>query len=305
VLTVDAARIGELLSFDVLVPTLRTAFTHGQRATVAPQRHRHRVDNELDATMLIGTSWTRNYLGVKVSTVFPRNVLADLESFSSTYLLLHGRTGHPLAVMDGGELTRRATAGVSALAASYLARPDIRTLLVIGEDRYAKAIAQAYQAVFDLERLLVLGDSPGFVCDGVMVAAVTDLAAALAVADAVVCATVATSKPVLPGAWVKPGTFVHLTGSFTPYTREGDDALMADASVFLDTTTAMAESGDLAQPAAAGISPKVRGTLFDLCAGAVAGRLDQGEVTVFKSIGTAIADLATAAVVHTSVPSGR
>jgi ornithine cyclodeaminase len=305
VLTVDAARIGELLSFDVLVPTLRTAFTHGQRATVAPQRHRHRVDNELDATMLIGTSWTRNYLGVKVSTVFPRNVLADLESFSSTYLLLHGRTGHPLAVMDGGELTRRATAGVSALAASYLARPDIRTLLVIGEDRYAKAIAQAYQAVFDLERLLVLGDSPGFVCDGVMVSAVTDLAAALAVADAVVCATVATSKPVLPGAWVKPGTFVHLTGSFTPYTREGDDALIADASVFLDTTTAMAESGDLAQPAAAGISPKVRGTLFDLCAGAVAGRLDQGEVTVFKSIGTAIADLATAAVVHTSVPSGR
>lgn len=302
-LTVDAARIGELLSYDVLVPTLRTAFAHGQRATVAPQVHRHRVDNELDASMLIGASWTRNYLGVKVSTVFPRNVLADLESFSSTYLLSHGRTGHPLAVLDGGELTRRATAGVSALAASYLARPAASTLLVIGEDRFARAAAQAYQAVFELERLLVFGESPGFVCDGVMVAAVTDLAAALAAADVVVCATVATSTPVLPGAWVRPGTFVHLAGSFTPYTREGDDALIADASVFLDTATALTESGDLARPAAAGIAPKVRGTLFDLCSGAVVGRQDEGETTLLKSVGTAIADLATAAVVHTSVPS--
>lgn len=303
-LTVDAAKIGELLSFDVLVPTLRTAFAHGQRATVAPQVHRHRVDNELDATMLLGAAWTRNYLGVKISTVFPRNVIADLESFSSTYLLSHGRTGHPLAVMDGGELTRRATAGVSALAASYLARPDIRTLLVIGEDRFARAVAMAYQAVFELERLLVFGPSSGFVCDGVMVVVITDLKAALVTADAVVCATVATSTPVLPGAWVKPGTFVHLAGSFTPYTREGDDALIADASVFLDASTALTESGDLAGPAAAGIAPKVRGTLFDLCAGAVAGRRDGGEITLLKSIGTAIADLATAAVVHTSVPSG-
>ena len=153
------------------------------------------------------------------------------------------------------------------------------------------------------KRLLVLGQSPGFVCDGVMVAAVTDLEAALAAADAVVCATVASSTPVLPGAWVKPGTFVHLAGSFTPYTREGDDALIADASVFLDTSTALTESGDLARPAAAGIAPKIRGTLFDLCAGLAVGRQDGGEVTVFKSIGTAIADLATAAVVHTSVPS--
>ena len=303
-LTVDAAKIGELLSFDVLVPTLRTAFAHGQRATVAPQVHRHRVDNELDATMLLGAAWTRNYLGVKISTVFPRNVIADLESFSSTYLLSHGRTGHPLAVMDGGELTRRATAGVSALAASYLARPDIRTLLVIGEDRFARAVAMAYQAVFELERLLVFGPSSGFVCDGVMVVVITDLKAALVTADAVVCATVATSTPVLPGAWVRPGTFVHLAGSFTPYTREGDDALIADASVFLDASTALTESGDLAGPAAAGIAPKVRGTLFDLCAGAVAGRRDGGEITLLKSIGTAIADLATAAVVHTSVPSG-
>lgn len=302
-LTVDAARIGELLSFDVLVPTLRTAFAHGQRATVAPQVHRHRVDNELDAGMLIGAAWTRNYLGVKVSTVFPRNVVADLESYSSTYLLSHGRTGHPLAVLDGGELTRRATAGVSALAAGYLARPDTRTLLVIGEDRYARAAAQAYQSVFELERLLVFGPTAGFVCDGVMVAAVTDLQAALAAADAVVCATVASSTPVLPGAWVKPGTFVHLAGSFTPYTREGDDALIADASVFLDTSTALTESGDLAQPAVAGISPKVHGTLFDLCAGLVPGRQEEGEITLLKSIGTAIADLATAAVVHTSVPS--
>ena len=302
-LTVDAAKIGELLSFDVLVPTLRTAFAHGQRATVAPQVHRHRVDNELDATMLLDAAWTRNYLGVKISTVFPRNVIADLESFSSTYLLSHGRTGHPLAVLDGGELTRRATAGVSALAASYLARPDIRTLLVIGEDRFARAVAMAYQAVFELERLLVFGPSSGFVCDGVMVVVITDLKAALVTADAVVCATVATSTPVLPGAWVKPGTFVHLAGSFTPYTREGDDALIADASVFLDASTALTESGDLAGPAAAGIAPKVRGTLFDLCAGAVAGRREECEITLLKSIGTAIADLATAAVVHTSVPS--
>lgn len=302
-LTVDAARMGELLSFDVLVPTLRTAFTHGERATVAPQRHRHRVDDELDATMLIGASWTRNYLGVKVSTVFPRNVLADLESFTSTYLLSHGRTGHPLAVMDGGELTRRATAGVSALAASYLARPDTRTLLVIGEDRIARAAAQAYQAVFELERLLVLAETPGFVCDGVMVAGVTDLEAGLAAADVVVCATVASSTPVLPGAWVKPGTFVHLAGSFTPYTREGDDALVTAASVFLDTSTAATESGDLARPTAAGLAPKIRGTLFDLCSGAVAGRQEEGEITLLKSVGTAIADLATAAVVHTSVPS--
>lgn len=293
-LTVDAGLLGELLSFEVLIPTLRSAFAHGQRATVAPQRHRHRVDQDLDATLLLGAAWTRNYLGVKVVSVFPRN--AARPAVSSTYLLSSGRTGQQLAVLDGTELSRRATLGVSALAASYLARPESRTLLVLGSDRVARVAAEAYRTVLGIDRLLIHGGTPGdpvSALPGMKVERSTDLRAALDSADVVVCLT---RSVVLRGAWVRTGTHIHLAGTFGRRIREADDEAVARSAVFVDTPTALAESGDLTRLRA----DQLRGSLFDLCAGSVAGRHRDSEVTLFKSVGTAIADLATAAVVHNS-----
>ncbi|AHI01830.1 ornithine cyclodeaminase family protein [Kutzneria viridogrisea] len=298
-LTVNARRIAELLSFEVLVPALRVAFAHGERAAVTPQRHRHRIDHELDASLLLGTAWTRNYLGVKVVTVFPRNLTGPL---SATYLLSCGRTGRPLAVFDGAALSRRADFAVGALAASYLARPDSRTLLVIGPDEVACAATKAYRTVLGIERVLVHGGAGGRVCghpDGIVAERCADLREAVRESDVVVCVTVDAAES-LRGAWLRSGTHVHLAGVPGQRTREADAEVVGRSAVYVDSPTALAESGELTRLRA----DQLRGSLFDLCSGLARGRRAEGELTLFKSAGTAIADLAAAALAHDVAAAG-
>jgi len=129
--------------------------------------------------------------------------------------------------------------------------------------------------------------------------AATDLAAACGEAHVVSCATLAT-EPVVRGAWLAPGSHLDLIGSFTPAMREADDACFQDARVFVDTDEALAKSGDLLVPMAHGVLSEndIRGTLTTLCKGVATGRRNATERTVFKSVGTALEDLAAAMLVH-------
>ena len=126
----------------------------------------------------------------------------------------------------------------------------------------------------------------------------SDLAAAVARADVVSCATLATA-PVVQGAWLSPGSHLDLIGSFTPKMREADDACFAGARLFVDTSEALQKSGDLLGPMSRGVfsAQDVCGNLAELCAGAVPGRSADDQRTVFKSVGTALEDLAAAALV--------
>ena len=300
---IDAAQIAGQLPFDRLVPALREAFIAGAEV---PTRHHHSIGTA--GTLLLMPSWVDGgYLGVKVVGVFPGNRDRGLPSLSSTYLLCDAGTGEQLATLEGAELTRRRTIATAALGADYLALPDARTLLVVGSGAVASLAAQAYRAVRPIGRVLVWNIRPAgaeklvaaLSDDGVDADVVTDLAGATAEADIVSCATLAT-EPLLRGAWLRPGTHVDLIGSFRPGMREADDDTMCAASLFIDTPDALCESGDLSQPLAAGTLNRdsIRATLAELCRGEHTGRSDAEEITVFKSVGTALTDLAAATLVY-------
>lgn len=131
-----------------------------------------------------------------------------------------------------------------------------------------------------------------------------DLEAACRAADIVSCATLA-REPLVRGEWLRPGTHLDLIGSFTPAMREADDACFAGAAIYVDTQEALKKSGDLIAPMAHGVfrPQDVRGPLAALARGEIAGRIAPQERTVFKSVGTALEDLAAAMLVYESAAS--
>jgi len=302
----SAEQVHAALGYPALIEELRQAFAQG--ASV-PLRHAHKVNEQENARLLLMPAWREGEaLGVKIVTAFPGNAQRGAATVAATYVLLDGVTGHPLALIDGEALTLRRTAAASALASSFLSREDSRTLLVIGTGKLAPFMASAHAATRKFERLLVWGRSPENARSlahrlterGLNASAVADLQQALAQADVVTCATTAATA-VVQGADVRPGTHVDLVGGFTPTMREADDALVAKSSVFVDTYVgALAEGGDVVEPINAGVLNRsdVRAELAELCRGEKDGRRSAQEITLFKSVGTALEDLAAARMVH-------
>ena len=300
---IPAEAVEAALDYRALVSALREAFVAG---ATAPVRASHAVTPEGDRLLLM-PAWDGFGLGVKIVTVFPRNRERGLSSVAALYVLMDGATGHPRALIDGEALTLRRTGAASALASTYLSRRDARTLLVVGTGALAPTMAAAHCAVRPIERVDVWGRSGDRAeamaarlrGQGLPARAAGDLDAALAQADIVTCATTSTG-PIVRGAKVRAGTHVDLVGAFTPAMRESDDALVQRASVFVDTYAgALKEAGDLVQPMAAGAFAReqVRAELADLCAGRHPGRTRDDEVTLFKSVGTALEDLCAARLV--------
>lgn len=305
---IDAAAVSASLAPAPLVAALERMFRDG---CTAPVRHHHTVEvpGAPDGTLLLMPAWQAGaYLGTKIVTVFPGNADRRLPSVSAGYILMDGRTGSVLALIDGGELTARRTAATSTLAARYLARRDSRTLLVLGTGRIAGELARCHGTLRpELERVLVWGRSAAradslaqaLAREGLPAVAVTDLAHAIAEADIVSSATLST-EPLIHGEWVRLGTHLDLVGGYTPAMREADDQLIAKAIVFADTRDgALQEAGDLVIPVARGL---LRADdvvdLHGLCRGQHPGRRDATEITVFKSVGAALEDLAAAIIVY-------
>jgi len=217
---------------------------------------------------------------------------------------MDGQSGVPRALIDGEALTNRRTAAASALASSYLSRPDSRTLLMVGTGHLAAHLPHAHKAVRPIEKVLVWGrnsDSAKALAErltfeGLAAEPIKDMAAGLAQADIVSCATTS-REPLVKGAHVRPGTHIDLVGAFTRDMRESDDALVASACVFVDTYGgALAEAGDLLLPILAGHFRRedVKGDLHELTSGTREGRSSSQEITLFKSVGAALEDLAGA-----------
>lgn len=295
----DEAQTATALPFDRLIAVLREAFIAG--ATV-PLRQRHELG---DSFLLVMPAWRDGGMfGVKVVSVFPSNGPRGLPAVSASYLLCDGETGQHLALIDGAEITRRRTAAASALAGSYLAREDARTLLIVGSGHVAGLMMAAYRAVRPIERVMVWNIRPANaekLAARLGAEAVTDLAAAVARADIVSCATLA-REPLVRGEWLRPGTHLDLIGGFTPAMREADDEAVRRARVFIDTDAALAESGDIIDPIAHGVlrPDDIAGSLFTLCRGETPGRRDATEITLFKSVGSALEDLAAAGLAYGS-----
>ena len=299
----DAAATREALPFDRLIPALRSLFASG---CTVPQRHVHEIVNagSLQFTSLIMPAWLEGqYYGIKTINIAPGNARRGLPGLHASYVLYHGLTGVPLALIDGDQITTRRTAAASALAASYLARADASRLLIVGAGQIAALLADAFRAVRPIEQVAVWARSPAqaerlvgsLQARGIPASTAGSLEAAVRQADIVSCATLAT-QPVIEGRWLQAGAHLDLIGSFTPAMREADDDCFVGASLFVDTEEAFEKSGDLLGPMQRGVlrASDLCGTLATLSRGEAPGRRTAAERTVFKAVGTALADLAAA-----------
>lgn len=305
---INAEEVARKLDYERLVPALHDAFARGAQA---PQRHRHPVGGpDGDASLLLMPVWRDGeYIVVKLVTVFPANRQHDLPGLSAALLLFRGDTGQQLAFIDGSEITRRRTVAASALAARFLARENAGNLLVAGTGHIGSAVPAAYRAVRPIRRVEVWNRSEPAAdrlvaelrADGFEATNVRDLEQAAGRADIVSCATMAT-EPIVRGAWLAPGTHLDLIGSFKPGMRECDDEAIRRANVFADSPAALEESGDLIEPLNSGVLRRedVRATLAELCRGEHPGRTGEEEITLFKSVGTAVEDFAAAVLSYQS-----
>ena len=280
-----------------------------QQPCVSPQRHVHTLEQpgEPDAVLLMMPAWSAgtgsaNMGGVKIVNVTPGNTRRGLAAVTASYLLFDTVTGEHKALLDGGELTARRTAAVAAIAADRLAVAGAHRLLLVGSGRIATELAYAYRSVRDIRSVSIYSPTPGNAdrlvhhlrANGFAAQVCPDLAAGAAEADVIACATLS-ERPLILGEWLHAGQHIALIGGYTPGMREGDDALMNRAQVWIDTRAALNEAGDLTVPIGNGALriEDIRGTLPDLCrVGAIEGRDDV--VTVFKSVGDGAQDLAAA-----------
>ena len=233
---------------------------------------------------------------LKAVAIFPENSARGLDPHQGFVALFDGVTGETRAIMNAGAITAVRTAAVSGVATRLLAREDARTLAILGAGFQAAAHLDAMRAVRDFDRVLMWSRTPGRAAafDGVEEAATAE--EAVRDADVVVTATSA-AEPILARAWLKPGAHVNAIGSSIPTTRELDTATMVEGSLFVDRReSTINEAGDYLFPFREGaITPEaIRGELGEVLIGAVAGRRSEDELTVFKSLGLAVEDLAAA-----------
>jgi len=303
----DAAATRARLPMAPLIAALRALFAAGCEVPARQVVAVTGAGGAVAGHLLLMPAWQPGaHLGVKVVTVFPGNAAHGLPSLHALYTLFDATTGVPQAQIDGAELTARRTAAVSALAASFLARADASRLLVVGAGRVASCIAEAMASVRPIARVQVWNHrAAGAVAladrlreRGFDACAATDLPAAVADCDIVSCATLA-SQPLLQGRWLRPGIHVDLIGSFTPDTRESDAECFRRARVFVDHDEALVKAGDVVQAVSEGAfsSMQLRATLAQLCCAERPGRGDAREITLFKSVGSALQDLAAGRLV--------
>ena len=306
---INADEVNSALDDRALVEELREMFRGG---CDVPLRHHHNILNPgaADATLLLMPAWqSGEQIGIKLVTVFPDNGRVGLASILGQYLLLDGKTGRPQALIDGVQLTLRRTACASALAADFLARPDASNLVMVGAGALAPHLIRAHAAVRPIRTVMIWNHNSEkaqalaaeLKIDGVEISASTEVEAAVGAADIVSCATLS-PDPLIMGAWLPAGCHLDLVGAFRPDMRECDDTAVTRARIYVDNREgAMVEGGDIAIPLASGVitADDVRGDLFDLTRGLVQGRGDNqnGDITLFKSVGTALEDLAAAQLV--------
>jgi ornithine cyclodeaminase/alanine dehydrogenase len=315
VLILGRADLEKLLPPPDVIDALADAFRrHAAGLTHVPPRGVTRVTHDavlfvMPAVMRPTADGAAGGLGTKLVTYYGDNRRRALPTLHATYVLMEEATGAPLALLEGTYVTALRTGATSALAARHLARPDAARVACFGAGVQAAFQLRCLAAVLPIAHVDVAGRDPDRARDfahtmtrelGVAVVVATDPRAAVRRADVVTCATTA-SAPVVFGADVRPGTHVDAVGAFRPDTREVDTELVRRARVVVDTYAgALDEAGDVLIPLGEGAIAKTHITaeLAELVTGARPGRDRADEVTLFKSVGFALEDLATARLAY-------
>lgn len=301
---INAEEIKKNLDWNDTIEALRQMFADGCEA---PVRHHHPMvlPGQQEATMLLMPAWLPGkYAGLKLVNVYPDNSKKGMPTIMGSYLLMDGATGAPMVSMDAGELTARRTAAASALASDYLSRKDAKKLLIVGSGRLAGYLGLAHGTVRPLEEIRVWARDPakaGSIVQkyreaGYVSSVVPVLEEAASWADIISCATMST-EPLILGKWIQKGTHIDLIGGFKPTMRETDDEVITAAQVFADTRDGvLAEAGDILIPIQNGVfrPEDIVAELSELASTLHPGRMSEEEITLFKSVGASLEDLAAA-----------
>lgn len=306
-LVLDEAQVASLLRWPDLIALMeRTLAAFSTGGAVQPVRSIVRMERH--GAMLgsmPGYLADLDALGAKLVSVVPDNSARGLPTHRATIVLIDPATGALEALLDGRLITEMRTAAVSAAAARALAVPGASRLAVLGAGVQAESHIEAFAHAFPLAEVRVASRSTEKSREfadrmsertGLPVIARSHPAQAVAGAQLVVTAT-ASPTPVLHGTWLEPGMHVSAVGACTPTTRELDGDAVARMRVFVDSrAAATVEAGDLLLAQQDGtIGPDhVAGEIGEVLAGRITGRSDAGAITLFKSLGLAVEDVATA-----------
>ena len=318
VLIVDQGQVRRLLPMGECIPLMaETLATLARGQALMPLRQVVALPDAVGALAAMPAHLSSPpALGIKVITVFPGNHGTEYDSHQGAVLLFETGHGRLLAVMDASSITAIRTAAVSAVATQALARPDAARLALLGAGVQAASHLEAIALVRPLRQVRVWSRNPehvqAFVArarsrGGIEVEAAASARAAVEGAD-IVCTVTSSREPVLRGEWLRPGAHVNAVGASVRTARELDSAAVARSRVFVDRReSAQHESGDLLLARAEGAigDEHLQGELGDVLIGRVPGRRSAEEVTLFKSLGLAVEDVAAAHHIHTRAVASR
>lgn len=309
-LALSRSDLKQLVPMRDAVELMKTAFHElSEGRATAPVRTAVEVDDQASAMLMMpGFVPAAKALGFKVVNFFPGNPAKGLSTINAIVCLIDSGTGEPLGIMEGGYVTALRTGAVSGAATDLMARPDSKTLVVIGAGVQGVTQAAAVCSVRPIERIIavdqradqleryrqmVAADWPEIAA---MVETTTDPAFALADAD-IVCTATTARAPVFADSDLRPGTHINAVGAFTPEMQEIPPATVVRSRIVIDNLGAiLAEAGDLLKPMHDGLidQSKFETELGHLVAGTAIGRADEQEITFFKSVGNAVQDVVVA-----------
>ncbi|MCG8206745.1 ornithine cyclodeaminase family protein [Tenacibaculum finnmarkense] len=318
IIQIDSNYIENNTNFSALITELKAAFS--SQETLVPMRHHHDFANpavNADSTLLLMPAWNPSKnAGVKIVTVSPENSQFDLPSINGTYIYLDAVKGTIKAILEAKSLTVKRTASASALASYFLSKENSSSLLMIGTGALSVNLIKAHASVRPIKNVFIWGrnfSKAQAICEELQnenftITAVQTIEEKISEVDIISCATLS-KTPLVLGKYLKAGQHVDLVGAYKKDMREADDQVIKKGSVYIDTFQGgLKESGDIFIPLQTGILKEedIKADLFQLCSsqeisegiseGIVGkkGRENEGEITVFKSVGHALEDLTAA-----------
>lgn len=303
---IDDNFINSNTNFNELISAINNAFSDSD--VEVPMRHHHDFPNpkeNKDSTLLLMPAWNPGKnAGVKIVTVSPNNGKYNLPSIQGTYIYLDAHKGSVKAILEAKELTVKRTASASALASSFLSNLKSSSLLMIGTGALSSNLILAHASVRPIKKVFIWGRDfakAQSIChklanENFEITAVKTIEEKISEVDIISCATLS-KEPLVLGKYLKNGQHIDLVGAYKKDMRESDDEAIEKSSIFVDTYQGgLKESGDIVIPLQNGIisNEDIKADLFELCSDTKQGRQDENEITLFKSVGHALEDLAAA-----------
>ncbi len=311
ILNIDSETVGAKLDMAKCIAIMRQAQIdqYSQNAH-CPARNFVQLAN--DSQLLIMPAANAEIVGTKILTLYPTNASSDIPVIQGIIILFDVNTGSPLATIDAASVTAIRTAAASAAATHSLARQSAKSLAIIGSGVQAKSHINAMMQVRAIETISIYSRNAN---SALQLAEETRALFGIechvenspqkAAADAeIICTVTSSCDPVIYAEWLAPGCHLNLVGAHSPDMREVDTATIQRASVFLeDTEMALKEAGDIAIPIAEGELEvdHIKGDIAEVYLGTKPGRSSSSEITLYKSLGNAVQDIAAAYALYQSV----